>query len=121
MQNNTLLQIATSTVFLFFAFAFLNPFHVWMTDTFHMLILGLLVVAFGVFTVFVIREKAYDEREATQRMLAGRAAFLIGATTLLIGIMWQAITGVVDAWLILTLCSMVVAKAGAHVYSERVS
>jgi len=84
----------------------------------HMVILGFIVAAFGVFAALLLREQSGDERETIHRMLAGRAAFLTGATILLVGIVWQAFTGTVDAWLILTLCGMVLAKTAIRFYGE---
>ncbi|MBU2103958.1 hypothetical protein KKD81_02765 [Patescibacteria group bacterium] len=119
MTRNTLLQLGASLIFLVLAIAFLNPFGLWMTDMFHMLILGLLVVAFGIFATLVVREQGGDERELVHRMIAGRAAFLTGALILLIGIIWQAFTHTLDYWLVYALLGMVLAKTLVRIYGDR--
>lgn len=118
MTTSTQIQAFASAVFILLAVAFLNPFHLLMTDMFHMLILGLAAAALGVFSILIMRERGGDEREAAHRMLAGRAAFLAGAAILLAGIVWQAFAGVVDPWLVMGLCGMVFAKVSARIYGE---
>jgi hypothetical protein len=119
MQNNTLLQILTSAAFLVLAVVFLNPFNIWMPTMTHMVVLGFLVAVFGVFALLMMRERAQDEREEAHRSSAGRAAFLTSALILLIGIVWQAMRGPVDHWLIGALCGMVIAKIAVGLYIER--
>ncbi|KND50961.1 MAG: hypothetical protein AB202_00955 [Parcubacteria bacterium C7867-007] len=119
MPNAMTLQVLSSLVLFALGVAFLNPFHLWMTTMTHMVILGFLVAAFGVFAALLLREQAGDERETTHRMLAGRGAFLVGATILLVGIVWQAYTGSVDTWLVLALCGMVLAKTAIRFYGDR--
>lgn len=119
MKNNLSTHVISCVVLIALGIAFLNPFHIWMTTMFHMTILAVLVAAFGVFAALIIREQGGDEREQAHRMLAGRAAFLTGTSLLLIGIVWQACTGTVDAWLIVILCAMVLAKMAARLYGER--
>ncbi|CAN5746151.1 hypothetical protein BH11PAT2_BH11PAT2_01120 [soil metagenome] len=118
MTKNTAIQVFASTIFIVTAAIFLNPFKVWMPDMLHMLILGILVGAFGAVAALVASEQQGDEREERHQMLAGRAAFLTGAVILLSGIVWQAFTSTVDAWLVLALCGMVLAKASVRVYGD---
>jgi membrane associated rhomboid family serine protease len=119
MPNNLSAQVLVSVVFVLVAVVFLNPLHIWMPDMLHMLILGLLVAVFGVVATMLVREQGGDEREAAHRMLAGRVAFLTGAAILLAGIVWQAFTSHVDAWLIFALAGMVTAKMLARIYGEQ--
>jgi drug/metabolite transporter (DMT)-like permease len=118
MTKTTTIQLLASALFLILAVVFINPFKMWMPDMLHMLILGLLVVVFGAIAAFVVSEQAGDEREERHQMLAGRAAFLTGATIILSGIVWQAFTASVDFWLVIALCGMVVAKACVRIYGE---
>ena len=76
-------------------------------------------VVFGFFAAFVLREKATDERESTHRMLAGRAAFLMGTATLIIAIVYQSYIDKLDVWLVLVLVVMIVSKMGAHFWNDR--
>ena len=118
MTKTTRIQLLASAIFLLLAIIFLNPFTLWMPDMLHMFILGLLIVVFGAIAALVVSEQSGDEREERHQMLAGRAAFLTGAILLLMGIVWQAFTSSVDAWLIVSLCGMIVAKAVIRVYGE---
>ncbi len=96
----------------------LNPMHLWMSDMTHvMLEVGLLAV-FGVFAAFVLREQGGDEREEMHRQFSGRIAFLSGAFILVIGIVYQGLHGIVDAWLVLGLALMLVIKIIARWYSD---
>lgn len=96
-----------------------NPLHFWMPTAAHVGILAALVAVCGLLAVFVLQERAIDEREAQHRAFAGRIAFLVGATVLLTGIVAQGMYGDVDIWLGLSLGSMVLAKMCARIYSSR--
>lgn len=97
----------------------LNPYDFWMPDMAHLTALVALLIAFGVFASYILREKIIDERDAVHRMFAGRAAFLAGSTVLLVGILIGAWKDAVDSWLILSLVVMVLTKIGARFYSDR--
>ena len=119
MKNNIFTESVLSLALIGLLIVILNPFHQWMPDMAQMTVMGLLVGVFGLFSAFVVREGALDEREAEHRMLAGRVAFLTGTATLLIGILYQSYTGEIDGWLVLSLVAMVLAKMAAHFYSDR--
>ena len=95
----------------------LNPFDFWMPTMAHMAALAVAVVAFGVFSVFVLRERAIDEREEQQRMFAGRAAFLLGGGVLLLGIIAESLRDALDPWLVGALLAMILGKVAARLYS----
>ncbi len=111
-------EIITSSVLIALAVLLLNPFHFWMPDMFVMAILASLFVVFVLFSIFVLQEKAQDEREVVHRMLSGRAAFLAGAAVLTLGIIVQAFSHRVDAWLVGTLVIMVVSKVATRIYTD---
>lgn len=90
-----------------------------MPEAAHMTLLALLVASFGCLAVFILRERASDEREAMHRMHAGRIAFLVGAGVAIIGIVVQSTRGIVDPWLVGTLVAMSAAKVVAHYYEDR--
>ena len=98
--------------------ALANPMHLWMPDMAHMAMLGGAVVIFGIFAAFVLRESAADEREGTHRMFAGRAAFLAGTASLLLGIVYESYYDTLDTWLVAVLVIMVVTKIAARLYSD---
>ena len=81
--------------------------------------LGALVGAFGLMAVFILRERARDEREESHRALAGRIAFLAGASVLIIAIVLQGLHGEVDPWLATALGAMILSKIGVRAYSDR--
>lgn len=90
-----------------------------MPETLSMVLHGALVLVFGVFVVFIWKERASDEREKEHQMFAGRIAFLAGSMTLFAGVVWQGlIMHDVDPWLLGSLIVMVVAKIGAQSWAS---
>ena len=79
MANNTTREIGVAVVLIGLFLALLNPFHLWMPTMLHMIMLALGIGAFGAYAIFVMREKAADERDGVHRMHSGRIAFLVGA------------------------------------------
>jgi hypothetical protein len=121
MKNrNTLAQVGSASLFALLSLALINPFGLWMPSMAHETILALLVIAFGIFLAFLLKERAGDERDDAHRALAGRAAFLIGCAVLLAGVLAQSMSGMFDAWLVGALAAMVLAKVAARLWSERV-
>lgn len=82
-----------------------------------MVLLGLILV-FAIFTSFLWREKAQDERENLHRLIAGRLAFLAGSAILVLGIVIQGFRHQNDQWLILALAGMVLAKVAGLIYGR---
>lgn len=119
MSKNAWFEVTSAIVFCAIAIALFNPMHLWMPSMTVNVMLAVLVAAFGAFVVFVLREQASDEREEAHRSLAGRAAFLAGASVLVLGIALQSLSHVVDPWLVAALLAMVIAKVAAHVWSDR--
>ena len=119
MINNTYGETTISVVLVALLIALVNPFHFWMPDMLHMMMLAAALVIFGFFAAFVVRERASDERESTHRMLAGRIAFLTGTATLIAAIVYQSYLDTLDIWLVFVLVVMVLSKIAARFYSER--
>jgi len=101
------------------AILLLNPFHFWMPEAMVMLMLAFALVVFGIFASFILREKAFDERDNFHRTLAGRNAFLAGATILILGIVFQGYSHSVDAWLVIALITMIIAKITTRIWSDK--
>jgi cobalamin synthase len=97
----------------------MNPLHLWMPTMLQMLVLVGILAAFSIFAVFVLRERAADEREGLHRMLAGHAAFLTGAAVLTVAIIIEELHGALDVWLVIALVIMILAKIGAALYSDK--
>jgi heme/copper-type cytochrome/quinol oxidase subunit 2 len=110
MKNNLFREVCISVVLVVLLFLCLNPLKIFMPTTLAMVILCVLVVLFCVFAVFVYKEKVQDEREEAHRSMAGRLAFLVGATILLIGIVVQDFQHQIDPWLVVALGAMIVTK-----------
>ncbi|PIR83980.1 hypothetical protein COU18_01060 [Candidatus Kaiserbacteria bacterium CG10_big_fil_rev_8_21_14_0_10_51_14] len=119
MKDKQYPEIVSAIVLTVVAVLLVNPFHLWMPNMAHMAILAAVVVAFGVFAVFVLRERVGDEREDVHRMFAGRVAYLSGALVLIVAIVVESIAGSLDPWLVVALLAMVIGKVGAHIYSAR--
>lgn len=113
-----MIEITFSLILLLLLVLLLNPFDFWMPDSMHMAILVGLVVAFAIFAIFVYREKAHDEREVLHRFIAGRFAYLVGTTVLVIGIVVEALNHSINIWLILTLAIMILAKLVGIFYGK---
>lgn len=91
-----------------------------MPQTLSMIAHGLLVLIFCIFIVFIWRERGADEREKEHQMLAGRIAFLMGSTTLFVGVIWQGVSvHAVDPWLLSALIVMVGGKIGTQLWARK--
>jgi hypothetical protein len=117
MKNKTI-QIGISAGLIFVILLMLNPYHVWVHDAMTSFVVGLLIVFFCAFSIFVFGETGGDERELSHRMLSGRAAFFAGGLVLLVGIIIQGIQASPDPWLTFALAAMVFAKIGFRLYSD---
>jgi len=80
---------------------------------------ALLLVVFSVFATFVWRERATDEREQLHKLLAGHTAFLIGASVLTIGLLYQSFSHTTDPWLALALGAMVLSKLFGIIWARK--
>jgi hypothetical protein len=80
--------------------------------------LAIAAASFGAFIVFVLKERAEDEREDPHRALAGRIAFLSGCAVILVGIALQSEWGTPDPWLLYALIAMVLGKVLARLWSS---
>ncbi len=118
MKNN-FLEILTTVGLVLIAVLLLNPFDFWMPQ---MMVVGLLVIAlvlFGVFAIFILREKTIDERDAVHKTLAGRNAFLAGSAVLILGIVVEGYTHTVDSWIVGALVVMVSTKIITLIWSDK--
>ncbi|MBI2610983.1 hypothetical protein HYW60_03560 [Candidatus Kaiserbacteria bacterium] len=112
-------ELIASTILIVLLVLVLNPFHFWMPTNMQMIIVAGILAAFGAVAVFVLRERALDEREETHRSFAGRWAFLAGSALLVLAIVVQSFNHVVDPWLVVVLVAMVCAKLAARLYGDR--
>lgn len=118
MKNNIIETVVTLCLVIL-TILLLNPFNFWMPDMMVMAILACSLVAFAIFASFVLREKVVDERDLFHRTLAGRNAFIVGSSVLMIGIVIEGHTHTVDPWLVIALIAMIVFKIGTRIWSDR--
>ena len=118
MKNNLKIEMVISIVLVILSVLLLNPFHFWMPNMIHMLMLAFTLVIFALFAVFILREKVRDERDTVHRMLSGRVAFITGSALLIIGIVVQSLQHAVDVWLVVVLVAMVLSKLITRMYSD---
>jgi len=117
MTPNAILQFASAAALAVIGFFLVNPLHTWMPSMAHELMLAGAAVVFGALAVFVLAEGKGDERDASHRALAGRAAFFAGGLVLLVAIVSEGLHGTPDPWLVGALVAMVVAKVGVRFYA----
>lgn len=118
-DNTSIKELVIISMVLIVFFILLNPFSWWMPD---MLLAGLLIIAlviFGLFAAFAIKEKAQDERESHNRIVAGRAAFVAGTSLLALGMLVQSLHHNVDPWLFVTFVAMILVKLVTRSYTDR--
>jgi uncharacterized membrane protein len=112
-------ETMVAALLIIFLVWFANPFGFWMTDAFHMTLLGLIVALFAVFAMFLWKEIVVDEREQLHRFIGTRFAYTAGGVLLLMGIIVQALSHQIDPWLPLVLTGMVLAKILGRYYAEK--
>ncbi len=118
MKNNIIETVVTICL-IAIAILLLNPFHFWMPDMMVMIMLAFALVIFAIFASFILREKVFDERDSLHRTLAGRNAFLAGATILISGIVIQGYSHSVDPWLVIALITMILMKIATRIWSDK--
>lgn len=119
MKNKFITEITVTIVLIVILVVLVNPYNIFMTNMFHMMLLGISVAVFGFLASLLLKEKAVDEREEKHRSLAGRIAFLSGSSVLLLGIIFQSLNDTLDIWLVTALIVMVVAKVVTRIYTDK--
>lgn len=119
MKNKFFLnELILSGILIILLVLLLNPFGFWMPTTILMMMVVSLVVVFAIYISFFWKENTRDEREVFHKILAGRAAFLAGTGTLVVGIIIQSFQHNLDFWLAATLGIMIIAKIIGRIYSQ---
>ena len=108
-----------ATLLIVLLLSFLNPFDLLMTPPFLSMLSIILIAIFGLFVAVVWKEQVRDEREGLHRMLAGRLAFLVGSSILVIGIIIKELNHSTDPWLIYALVGMLIAKIAGMLYGQK--
>lgn len=119
MKNNFIIESVVATILVGLLVLLINPMHFWMPDMAHETVVVGLIIIFGLYSVFILREKAKDERDVFHRMLAARAAFFVGTLLMAIGIYVGAQKNNIDLWLVAALVGMILTKIATRFYSDR--
>jgi len=112
-------EVGIALVLVALLVCFVDPFGLWMPTLLHMTLLGLMIVVFSFFALFVWRERFEDEREQYHGLLSARFAYLAGASVLVIGITVEAFLHTINPWLPVSLGVMVLAKIATRLWAER--
>lgn len=118
-MKNSLKETVITLALVSVAVLLLNPFDFWMPDVMVICMLASVLALFGLFAIFILRERVVDERDKQHQSLAGRNAFLIGSGIITLGIVVQGYEHSVDPWLVVALVSMVFAKLITRHWSDR--
>lgn len=118
MRNESLQEIMVALALGFLLLFFIDPFMLFMPDVVIMIIMGGLIVAFGIFAMFVWKEHPADERESLHSMIADRVAFLAGGGALVAGIIIQTLRHNEAPWLVLVLGIMIAAKIAGLMWAR---
>ncbi len=118
MKNNFTRELIFAVALVVLAVLLLNPFHFWMPNIAVMCMLAIALALFGIFASFVLKEKVFDERDSVHRTLAGRNAFLSGATVIVLGIVFQGFKHSIDPWLVIALITMVIVKIASRIWTN---
>ena len=119
-RNNFLQEFAIAAGLLIILGLFLNPFDLYMSDKTSMTVLGIFLILYLLFVVYLWRERARDEREAFHALRTGRLSFFVGSAVLTLGIAYQMFTiHMVEPWLVYTLGAMVLAKVAGSIWNTK--
>lgn len=81
-------------------------------------VLSLIGVLALLFVSFVWKERSKDERESLHKYISSRFAYLAGVLVLTIGVIYQSIQNHLDAWLVISLCAMLLLKMVGIIYGK---
>lgn len=118
MNNSFSKEIVLSIILIILLVFLINPFGFFMPSKVEMMIVLFFLLGYALFLVFVWKEKPLDEREEAHRLGAGRSAFLSGVAVIVVGILVQTFSGMLDPWLIGALGATILGKIGGLLYNK---
>ena len=77
--NNYILEIIVSFLLILALLACLNPLNLLMPPPIVMIAVVALLLIFGLFSIYIWKERKGDERETYHKILSGHFAFLTGS------------------------------------------
>lgn len=117
MQNNVVESIIALVLAVLLVFL-VNPLDLFMPSMMQVLVVTLAGLLFLLFSGFVWREQAEDEREELHRFLAARFAYLVGTGLLMLAVLVQSFAHSLDPWVIVALIGMLIAKVAGRMYAK---
>lgn len=118
MKNNFLGEMVISSILILLLLFMINPLDFWMPTPANMMFVIALGVFFMIFASFVWKEKSTDERDTLHRGIASRFAYLTGTGLLVVSIIFQSLSHMIDGWLIFILGAMILAKIVGLLYGR---
>jgi hypothetical protein len=118
MKNN-ILQASVAVLLCGLLLLLSDPFMLFMPPIAVSLVLLGVAALMTFFAVFILYERAQDERELVHRMHSGRIAYLLGIAVLTAAFLMQGIAHAIDPWIAFALAVMVITKVVMHIYLER--
>jgi len=110
-ENSDKKEIFLIALMVILALAATNLFPFLMPSMIQMTIALLLLLIYIIFSIFIWREKAKDEREELHKLRSGKTAFFAGSLVLILGIIYGIFNHNLDIWLVGALVVMASAKA----------
>lgn len=118
MKNKFIIEALISVFLIAILLFFLNPLELMMPQSMHALMIPLLVVGFVGFAAVIWRETPGDEREQLHKFISARFAYFAALTTLIIAVIYESFQKVIDPWLIVTICVILLAKILGIIYGN---
>ena len=119
INNNYLLEILVSVLLIIALLVCLNPLNLLMPPPFVMIAVVTLLIIFGLFAIYIWKERKGDERENYHKILSGHFAFLTGSFILVLAIAYQELNHNLDPWLVYALIGMICAKVISQFYNDK--
>lgn len=117
--SNYTIEIIFSILLIIALTLCLNPLNLFMPPPVINILVVVLLLVFGLFSVYLWKERKGDERENYHKILSGHLGFLVGSVILVIGIAYQELNHALDPWLVFALIGMIIAKVASHIYSDK--
>lgn len=97
---------------------FINPFDLLMPHALHPFMVPFLIVLFIIFAGFLWKETPGDERDQQHKLIASRFAYFAVISTLVVGVIFQSFEGKVDPFLVIGVCTALLAKIIGLIYGK---
>ena len=115
---NFLIELSVSAGLVILLLTLLNPLKLLMPNSVNTMIILSLAILYLIFSSFIWKEKAKDEREQLHKNISGRFAYLLGTAVLILGVINQGLQHLIDPWLVYALSAMILGKIIGLTYSQ---